>query len=140
MNLGYVFFPLHHSALPKCRTTSLSKEQKIILSLLPFRKYMASTWSNLWAKDSNPSLKEKNHLASCDTHIVINSYQLLSFFHFYCPENYQRSQKIVIYWKQRRDTPFCISWQFMMVYYITVIGEFERILEGVIKCLCATAF
>lgn len=66
MNLGYVLFPLHHSALPKCRTTSLSKEQKIILSLLPFRKYIDGTWSNLWATDSNPSLKEKNHIASWD--------------------------------------------------------------------------
>lgn len=66
MNLDYVLFPLHHSVLPKCRTTSFSKEQKIILSLLPFRKYIDGTWPNLWATDSNPSLKEKDHIASWD--------------------------------------------------------------------------
>lgn len=59
MNLGYVLFPLHRPALPTCKITSFSKEQKIILSLLPFIKYIGSTCSNLWAIENNPSLKEK---------------------------------------------------------------------------------
>lgn len=33
---------------------------------MPFRKYIDGTWSNLWATDSHPSLKEKDHIAPCD--------------------------------------------------------------------------